>query len=97
MISQRIPKPIEDIYKLSQRSRTTRFFSGILVGLIVWLTGIAFAFLLNPFVGDNVFVKTFLHDLPGFTLVFGLVLLLEFWGLIPRLEQAKSSSISEEK
>ncbi len=95
-MTKRIPQPFVDTYKLSQRSRTSRFISGLLVGLIVWITGVILAFLLNPFVGDNTFGKTFLHDLPGFTLVFGLVLLLELWGLIPHLEQSKSSSRSED-
>ncbi|MHA1978396.1 MAG: hypothetical protein ACW98I_15950 [Candidatus Hodarchaeales archaeon] len=86
MISKRVSKPFEDFYRLSQRSRSSRFIYGLLTGLLVWFAGIFIAFIFNPFVGNNTFFKTFLHDLPGFTLILGLVLLLELWGLIPRLE-----------
>ncbi len=96
VISKRIPKPLIDYYKLSQKSRSAKLIFGLITGLIVWLTGIILAFILNPFVSENTFGETFVHDLPGFSLVLGLVLLLEFWGLIPHLDQSKSSGITEE-
>jgi len=90
MISRRIPKPLVDYYEFTQRSLSSRIIFGLLTGLIVWLIGIFLAIILNPFVAKNTFGKTFLHDLPGFALVIGLVLLLELWGLIPHLDQSKS-------
>jgi hypothetical protein len=96
VISKRIPKPLEDYYKYSQKSRLTRFIFGIRTCLIVWGTGILLEFILSPFVSNNIFGETLLHDLPGFTLVFGLILLLEFWGLIPHLKNTDSAGITED-
>ena len=85
MMSKRISKSFEDLYKQSQRSRSSQIIYGLLAGLIVWLTGIVLALIINPFIGNNTFIKTFLNDLPGVSLVFGLVILLELWGIIPLL------------
>ncbi len=96
MISKKISKLFQDYYRLSQRSRSSQIIYGLLAGLLVWFTGILLAFILDGFVSDNTFGETFLHDLPGFTLVFGLGLLLELWGLIPRLKTPSPVTNAEE-
>jgi hypothetical protein len=84
VVSELIIQIVSEIQSFSERSPLHRFFAGILIGTFIWLIGLVISLGLNPFVGDNTFGETLLHDLPGIALIFGLVITLEIWGLLPR-------------
>jgi hypothetical protein len=84
VVSELIIQIVSEINSFSERSPLHRFLSGILIGSFIWVVGLVISLRLNPFVGNNTFGETFLHDLPGIALIFGLVITLEIWGLLPR-------------
>jgi hypothetical protein len=69
------------------RSLLHRFTTGVLIGTAIWGIGLLVSFVLTPFMGNNTFGTTFLHDLPGIALIFGLVLAFDIWGFLPRPEE----------
>jgi hypothetical protein len=54
-----------------------------MTGGLLWGILLVFSMIVRPFFNSNTFFQTFLKDLPGIGLIFGLLITLEIWGLIP--------------
>ena len=89
VVLQQLKQVAADVNSFSNISFLHRFTVGLLIGIVIWLIGLLVSLILNPFVENNTFGTTFLHDLPAITLIFGLVIALDIWGLLPSPEEAE--------
>lgn len=76
-----------DYYK---KSISRRIIIGGICGILVWGFLLIFSLIMKQVFLDT-FFQTLFNDIPGLGLIFGFVLALEIWGLIPR----PSSDITE--
>ena len=86
VVLDQLTQIVAEINSFSDRSLLHRFTTGVLLGIAIWGIGLLISFVLNPFMENNTFGTTFLHDLPGIALIFGLVIAFDIWGFLPRPE-----------
>jgi hypothetical protein len=67
-----------------------------MIGGLLWGILLVFSMIVRPFFNNNTFLQTFLKDLPGIGLIFGLLITLEIWGLIPHPTFINEEEVSPE-
>jgi hypothetical protein len=78
-----------DFYK---KTLIRRLVSGFFVGSIVWFILFIISNLLSFVANDDVWMGTFLHDLPLVGAILALLITLQIWGLLP---QPTSSNLDD--
>ncbi len=69
-----------DYYK---KSLSRRIIIGLICGFLVWGILLIFSLIMKQVFRD-IYFQTLFNDVPGIGFIFGFVLTLEIWGLIPR-------------
>ncbi|MFW9906858.1 MAG: hypothetical protein ACFFFH_21315 [Candidatus Thorarchaeota archaeon] len=81
-------KKITEIYNnysdFYQKSLFRRLLIGLFFGFFVWFSIFAVSVVLNFIGNDDIWLETFIHDLPLVGVILALLFTLQIWGLLPQ-------------
>jgi hypothetical protein len=83
MASKQLYQPLADLYSRTQQNNISKLFGGIILGLLLIIGFILITIGMEIIFGENTWWGTFINDLRGLSVIAGIILALEVWGLIP--------------
>ncbi len=83
MASKQFYEPLADLYSKTQQNTRLKLISGIIMGLLLILAIILATIGLEIIFSESTYWQIFINDIRGLSIVAGVVLALEVWGLIP--------------
>ena len=83
-MTERITESFNSFSDYYQKNLLRRLIVGLVVGSLLWLSIFLFSTLLYSFQNNDIWLGTFLHDLPLVGAILALLVSLQIWGLLPQ-------------
>jgi hypothetical protein len=99
-MTERIAESFNSFSDYYQKTLLRRLIVGSIVGSLLWFSIFLFSNILYFFQNNDIWLGTFLHDLPLVGAILALLVSLQIWGLLPQPtndNQENKSKINAEK
>ncbi|MFX1508650.1 MAG: hypothetical protein ACFFDC_21415 [Promethearchaeota archaeon] len=83
-MTKRLKEIYNKFWDFYQKTLTRRLLIGLYVGSMVWFIIFTVTNLLSIIGIDDIWLRTFLHDLPLMGAILALLVTLQIWGLLPQ-------------